>query len=201
MSAKDLCQMTIIHPYHSASDALTDIPVSSEKSRGPAIQGVLVHGAFDDGPSRQYSKAAAEDAAEVELAIGQDMLRTLPDGVVVLLRPALLQAYNVRRWIIAREDGADVGQALSTKGREIFQAPAIQSDDSQLWCHSGAAGSDVKALVIVGTVAVELMGSSRDVRSSIDADVLQVPTWPGTHHHSPTHMHPPLRVGSRLLFF
>jgi hypothetical protein len=66
----------------------------------------------------------------VELRVRQDGLRLLPDRLEVLLRPAFLQADDVRRWARGGEDGADVREAGMPVLRDVFEPPAIEADGS-----------------------------------------------------------------------
>jgi len=66
----------------------------------------------------------------VELAIGQYVLCLLPYGIVVLLRPALLESNNV--WL--RTGGGDLvsdfNKALVAQLGDELEAPAIERQDA-----------------------------------------------------------------------
>lgn len=99
------------NPDGGTGDSLADVPISPPKGRGPAIEGILDHGAGLDGPAAQDGEAAAPGAAVVELAMGQDGGGGGADGAVVLLGPALLEADDVGRRGGCGELAADLGEA------------------------------------------------------------------------------------------
>lgn len=119
-------------PDPRTRDALPDVPVSAEEGRGPPVQRVPVHGALLDRPFGQDGQAAAEDAAEVEFPVGQDVSRLPPDRAVVLLRPALLEADDLGRLVRDGELAAYLGQSLTAVLGEVFEAPAVEGEDADL---------------------------------------------------------------------
>ena len=102
ISYSDLC----------TSNAFSDVPVSSEKGGGPAVQRVAEHAAFLYGPFGQYCQPATKYATEVKFPIRQDVLRVLAYGVIVLLRPAFLKGDNCGRWINGSNFNTNLGEAV-----------------------------------------------------------------------------------------
>lgn len=98
MCRKDFNQILFPGTYANlcACNSLANIPVSPVKGRWTTIERIAEHGAFLYRPFREYSESASKNAAEIELAIRQDVFCFLPDASVVLLSPALLQSYNMR---------------------------------------------------------------------------------------------------------
>ena len=112
-----------------ARDALADIPVPAVESAGPAVEGVAVHRACDYGIRGQYDEPGAEDAAVVELGMGQDAARGGADGEVVGVGPAFLQRDDVRWWLRDGDLVPDLGEARGAEGGDVFEAPAVEGEE------------------------------------------------------------------------
>lgn len=134
MCTEDLGDIALRRAYPDArtGNALPYKPVPAVEGSRPPVQRVAHHVALLNRPSRQDDEPAAEDAAVVELAMGEDVPRLLPYGLVVLLRPALLQPDNVWLWLGRRDLVADFREALVAELRDELEAPAIERQDPQL---------------------------------------------------------------------
>ena len=62
----------------------------------------------------------------IELAIRQYMLCLLPNRIVVLLRPALLQTDNVGSGVRSGDLVCDFREALVAECCYVFEAPAVE---------------------------------------------------------------------------
>jgi len=112
MCAEDLYGSAIPNPSLCARDSLSNIPVTPKECRGPPVQLIRNHATLFNWPFAQDGQPASKYATEVEFAIWQNVPRQLPDCIVILLRPALLQA-DYRRWRIGIRDlGADFAEAF-----------------------------------------------------------------------------------------
>lgn len=111
---------------------LADIPVASPKRRRPPVERIPEHGARLHGPPAQQRQAAAKRSAVVELAIGQDIRRGPTDGVVVVARPALLEADNVRRGVQEGQLAANLGEARRAQVGDEEEAPAVEREEADL---------------------------------------------------------------------
>lgn len=129
------------HTYPRVGYALAYIPVTAVKSRGPPIERVGRHAALLDRPSRQNDESTTEDAAMVELAIGQKMTCPVPYGIVVSLRPALLQPHNVWRLLGRGDLVPNLVQALVAELGDVLQAPAIERENAQRRGRTACVGS------------------------------------------------------------
>jgi hypothetical protein len=128
MCAEDVEQLAVVHADRRARDALADVPISPKEGRRPPVEGVAHHRALDDGPAREDGEAAAEDAAVVELCVREHVARLARDRLEILLRPAFLQADDVRRRARGGEDGADAREASMAVVGDVFEAPAVEAD-------------------------------------------------------------------------
>jgi len=159
MRAEDLGDVLVPRPQTDARtrDPFPNVPVAPEEGRGPPVQRVRVHAALLDGPLGQDGQPAAEDAAEVELAVGQDVPGAAADGAVVLLRPALLQPDDLGRVVGGRELVGDFRQSFVAVLGEELEAPAVEGEDAD----AGGRG-------VVGHGCVVTDGSSRGRCSRIE---------------------------------
>jgi hypothetical protein len=66
----------------------------------------------------------------VELAIRQDMACLLPNGMVILLRPALLESYNVGLRIGGGDLDTNFGKTLIAELGDELEPPAIEGQDA-----------------------------------------------------------------------
>jgi hypothetical protein len=117
------------YPYPRARHALSDEPVSAVEGGRPSVQRIAHHVALLERPSRQNDEAAAKDAAVVELSIGQEVSSLLSYGVVVPLRPALLQSDNVWPGLRGGDLVRDFGEALVAEFGDELEAPAVEGED------------------------------------------------------------------------
>lgn len=73
-----------------ARNPFSYIPISSpERCRSP-VQGISEHGALFDGPFREDGQTTAQGTTVIELAVGKDEARLIPDAPVVVLVETLL---------------------------------------------------------------------------------------------------------------
>jgi hypothetical protein len=128
MSCEDLCHILRRRPYTytRACNALSDEPISTIEGSRSSVQGISQHVALLNWPSRQYSKASSEAAAMIKLPIGKYAFGEVADSCVVLLRPAFLQANDVRTGFGSSNLAANFSEALVAESRNEFETPAIQ---------------------------------------------------------------------------
>jgi hypothetical protein len=86
---------TLAKPDPGTCDSLSHKPISPKERCGTPVERIPKHMGLLDWPFGQNSKTSPEDAAEVEFAIRKYMLGLLSDAIIVLLRPAFLQANNL----------------------------------------------------------------------------------------------------------
>jgi hypothetical protein len=117
---------TWTHAYACACNPLTNEPISTVECSWPSVERVSHHVAFLNGPSRQDHQPATKDATVVEFPIGQEVYCLLPDSIVVLLRPALLQSDNVWPGVRSCDLVGDFCESLTTELRDELETPAIE---------------------------------------------------------------------------
>jgi hypothetical protein len=100
----------------STGNTFPNIPVSTEKGRGPAVERIADHGAFVNRPPAEDDEPTAKGAAVVELAVGQNGAGSPANGGIVALGPALLEADDIGRRRESGEAAANLGQARLAQG-------------------------------------------------------------------------------------
>ena len=128
-------------PNRGARNALAHEPVAAVERGGPTVERIAVHGACGDGEGGQDDEPGAEDAAMVELGVGEDVARGGPDGEVVGVGPAFLQGDDVGYGLRAGDLVPDAGEARGAGGRDVFEAPAVEGEEVEfLWGDGGRGG-------------------------------------------------------------
>jgi hypothetical protein len=120
------------HAYPCASHALPYEPVPAIKGCWTPIERVLVHTALLYRPSAQDNQTSPKYAAMVELPIGQKMPGPFSYSIIIFLRPALLQAHNIRKRIRGSNLVSDFREALVAELGNELEAPTIQGQDAEL---------------------------------------------------------------------
>jgi hypothetical protein len=146
MSIEDLNYMRLFGPKADlgTGNTFAKIPIAPEESRWPSVQRIGHHGALLDGPSRQNGQAGAETAAMIELAIRENQAGLTADAPVVFLRAAFLQSDDVSGMAGRGNAPANLSQPLITELGNVFQTPAVDSNDANF------LGDSVHTLLPVG---------------------------------------------------